>query len=290
MAKGSRKVVSQFFSGMEDPFSEPAEKLAKRFKIGVVAWPDLAPLTEDATITLRLIDVRSREEFKAGHPAGFVNIPSGQFLSNLERSVPVAGSVIVLNGGDEGVLAHAAAAWVVQSGRGRAFVLHDKSAPKETGDADDYSETTFLNYLKSRIHVFKGEEEAAKLGHEEVIVDVTPGPGPPGEPAALRTDRTNLLTVLDELEIRNPRLNVLLASQNPLDAYLGAAEMLRANRAFLVYGKALSHPPDSEPGPEPSAPSADELMPLVPPNPGDGPPDRPPPVEGPGEAAFKRFP
>ena len=74
--------------------------------------------------TLYCLDVRTPEEFQAGHPAGFVSAPGGQLVQATDEWVAVRGARIVLFD-DDGVRARMTASWLVQMGW-QAFVVEDE--------------------------------------------------------------------------------------------------------------------------------------------------------------------
>ena len=63
--------------------------------------------------TTYFFDVRSFEEYQAGHVTGFYPIPGGQLVQELEMYAPVRGARIVFND-DDGVRANMTASWLAQ--------------------------------------------------------------------------------------------------------------------------------------------------------------------------------
>ena len=63
--------------------------------------------------TTYVFDVRTPEEFEAGHLPGSVNAPGGQLVQETEVSVPVRGARVVLID-DDGVRANMTASWLAQ--------------------------------------------------------------------------------------------------------------------------------------------------------------------------------
>ncbi|MEQ1684827.1 MAG: rhodanese-related sulfurtransferase [Burkholderiaceae bacterium] len=73
----------------------------------------------EARRTTYLFDVRTPEEYAAGHRAGFRSAPGGQLVQETDVHAPVRGARIVLvDGGsdDDGVRAPMAASWLAQMG------------------------------------------------------------------------------------------------------------------------------------------------------------------------------
>ena len=93
-----------------------AEAVAKRFGVrridrdGLRAWQD-----EAGRRTLYLFDVRSPEEYAAGHLPGAVSAPGGQLVQATDRWAAVRNARIVLTD-DSGVRAIMTAHWLLQMG------------------------------------------------------------------------------------------------------------------------------------------------------------------------------
>jgi rhodanese-related sulfurtransferase len=65
--------------------------------------------------TLYRFDVRSREEYAAGHIAGFCHYPGGQLVQEIDMAAPVRGARILLTD-DKSVRADMTASWLAQMG------------------------------------------------------------------------------------------------------------------------------------------------------------------------------
>ncbi|CAL75708.1 putative thiosulfate sulfurtransferase [Bradyrhizobium sp. ORS 278] len=86
---------------------------------------------EAGTRTLYCLDVRTPEEYAAGHPAGFVSAPGGQLVQATDEWVGVRGARLVLFD-DDGVRARMTASWLTQMGWDASVVGPDVVAPTET--------------------------------------------------------------------------------------------------------------------------------------------------------------
>ncbi len=75
---------------------------------------ELAAL-DDGTRTVYRFDVRTPEEYAAGHRPGFRPAPGGQLVQETDWFAPVRGAVIVLDG-DDGGRAEMTASWLAQMG------------------------------------------------------------------------------------------------------------------------------------------------------------------------------
>ena len=83
-----------------------------------VTWIDTAGLAQwldDVRRTTYCFDVRTPEEYVAGHRSGFRSAPGGQLVQETDVHVPVRGARIVLND-DDGVRAAMTASWLAQMG------------------------------------------------------------------------------------------------------------------------------------------------------------------------------
>jgi rhodanese-related sulfurtransferase len=91
-----------------------ARAYAQRAGVPVIDAATLASWRAEATNrTLYLFDVRTPEEFAAGHPAGFISAPGGQLVQATDEWVAVRGGRLVLFD-DDGARARSAAAWLRQ--------------------------------------------------------------------------------------------------------------------------------------------------------------------------------
>jgi len=102
-----------------------AEQVARRFGVRTIDRAGLARLeAERASRSLYLLDVRSPEEYQAGHLAGARNAPGGQLVQATDQFVGTRNSRIVLID-DDGVRARMTAHWLVQMAWDEVFVLAD---------------------------------------------------------------------------------------------------------------------------------------------------------------------
>ena len=104
-----------------DESRRAAERLAERAGAGVVGRAELAAWACDPARTLYRFDVRTPDEYVAGHPAGFRSAPGGQLVQETDVFAPVRGARIVLTD-DDGVRARMTASWLAQMGW-EVFVL-----------------------------------------------------------------------------------------------------------------------------------------------------------------------
>ncbi|KWE50632.1 sulfurtransferase [Burkholderia ubonensis] len=146
-----------------------ARKVAERAGVSRIALADVAALAEPGR-TLYRFDVRTPEEYEAGHLPGFASAPGGQLVQETDHHAPVRGARIVL-ADDDGVRADMTASWLAQMGWDVRVVEAGAQAFGETGlpprdvpaapDVAEVSPATLAGWLR----------EAAP--DEIAIVDVT---------------------------------------------------------------------------------------------------------------------
>ncbi len=99
-----------------------ADAVAAKFRVKFAQAPQVKAWLGDGTRTTYLLDVRSREEFEAGHLRGARHAPGGQVVQAMDEFVAVRNSRVVLVD-PERVRAVMTASWLNQMGWGEAYVL-----------------------------------------------------------------------------------------------------------------------------------------------------------------------
>jgi len=92
---------------------ESAARIGKRFGVTKISLAEFDRIRRDTTRTLYCFDVRSPEEYREGHLAGFANAPGGQLVQATDRYAAVRNARIVLADSD-GVRATLTASWLLQ--------------------------------------------------------------------------------------------------------------------------------------------------------------------------------
>ena len=116
---------------------EAAARVAKRFGVHTIDVDTVARFAREMeTRTLYLFDVRSPEEYAAGHLHSTVNAPGGQLVQATDMYAATRGARIVLID-DHGVRATMTASWLIQMGWQDVFVVRDAlaSGPLYRGEA-----------------------------------------------------------------------------------------------------------------------------------------------------------
>ena len=112
---------------MAEPATRGVPRGVRRVRPG-----ELATLAAESTRTLYRFDVRSPEEYEAGHPRGFVGAPGGQLVQEIDAFAPVRGGRIVL-ADDLGVRADMTASWLAQMAWDVYVLDGGFEGPLETG-------------------------------------------------------------------------------------------------------------------------------------------------------------
>lgn len=129
---GASRRFAEVSSEQRDEAASQARSVADRAGVRRAQPGDLARFAGEAGRTTYLYDVRTPEEFAAGHLPGFKSAPGGQLVQETDVSAPVRGARIVLADSD-GVRANMSASWLAQLGW-EAWVL-------DGAKTTDFSET-----------------------------------------------------------------------------------------------------------------------------------------------------
>ncbi|RCW69183.1 rhodanese-like domain-containing protein [Pseudorhodoferax soli] len=112
---------------------QAAADTARRAGVGRATTQALARWRAERGRTLYAFDVRTPEDYAAGHLPGFASAPGGQLVQETDHSVPVRGARIVLVD-DDGVRANMTGSWLAQMGW-EVYVLDGAGAFDERGAA-----------------------------------------------------------------------------------------------------------------------------------------------------------
>ncbi|KKC27216.1 rhodanese-like domain-containing protein [Sphingomonas sp. SRS2] len=110
-----------------------ARNVAYRAGVKQVDTFELAALAADASRTLYRFDVRTPEEYAAGHLPGFLSAPGGQLVQETDHFAPVRGARIVLAEDAGGARADMTGSWLAQLGW-EVYVLAAAAEGNETGN------------------------------------------------------------------------------------------------------------------------------------------------------------
>ncbi len=109
-----------------------ARRVAYRAGVKRLNADQLSELGRDRSRTLYRFDVRTPEEYAAGHLPGFRAAPGGQLVQETDMAAPVRGARIVL-ADDRGVRADMTASWLAQMGWDVYVLEAPFAGPLETG-------------------------------------------------------------------------------------------------------------------------------------------------------------
>lgn len=143
-----------------------AEAYATKAGVPVISAQVLAGWQSDSARTLYLLDVRTPEEYAAGHAAGFISAPGGQLVQATDEWVAVRGARLVLFD-DDGVRARSTAAWLIQLGWDAA-VLEEGALPA--------TETTTPPGINIQAPSVPAVSVEAVSGSGYVVADLGPSP------------------------------------------------------------------------------------------------------------------
>ena len=106
--------------------AEDARRVADKARVGRATLADLQRWQQEPARTTYLFDVRTPEEFEAGHLPGARSTPGGQLVQETDHVASVRGARLVLVD-DDGVRANMSASWLAQLGW-EVHVLDDLQA------------------------------------------------------------------------------------------------------------------------------------------------------------------
>ncbi len=92
-----------------------ARRVADKARVGRATLADLKAWQQEPTRTTYLFDVRTPEEYAAGHLPGARSTPGGQLVQETDHVASVRGARLVL-ADDDGVRANMSASWLAQLG------------------------------------------------------------------------------------------------------------------------------------------------------------------------------
>jgi rhodanese-related sulfurtransferase len=101
--------------GLSEDAKTRAREVAYRAGVLHVSPREAAALEAQTTRTLYRFDVRTAEEYSAGHIPGFRHYPGGQLVQEIDMAAPVRGARILLTD-PMGVRADMTASWLAQMG------------------------------------------------------------------------------------------------------------------------------------------------------------------------------
>ncbi len=102
-----------------------ARRVARRFGVREIDRDELAAWQARDDRSVYLLDVRTPEEYEAGHLPGSRSAPGGQLVQSTDHYVGVRNACLVLVDDSNGVRARITASWLLQMGWKDVYVLRD---------------------------------------------------------------------------------------------------------------------------------------------------------------------
>lgn len=214
---------------------ERGNELLRRHSIPVVSWSgDLDRLRSNRKVPFYLFDVRSEEEYLAGHPSGAVHAPSGQLLQATDKYIASLASQIVLFD-DCLVRAVLTASWLRQMGATQTSVLahDDSSIPMQIGRPHQPAQTN-LNHLAASLLSSQNLSNGLK---KYVVIDLRKRRSYVSYhiPGSFWTVRSQLLESLGKISVRDRDL-VLTGPIDLVVLALAEAKELWPRACYLLDG------------------------------------------------------
>ena len=119
---GQDRYLPAVSAGTAEEARHMAARVANRFGVRTIDRQTLTSWQHSDDRSLYLLDVRSPEEFEAGHLPGSLNAPGGQLVQGTDRYVGTLRATVVLID-DNTVRATMTASWLNQMGLHKAVVL-----------------------------------------------------------------------------------------------------------------------------------------------------------------------
>ena len=126
LVKGADKRFPDISEAERQRAANSALAVAYRAGVKRIGLDELQAWQQDNTRTTYFFDVRTPQEYAAGHISGARNAPGGQLVQETDHQAPVRGARIVLCDTD-GVRANMSASWLAQMGW-EVYVLKDIAA------------------------------------------------------------------------------------------------------------------------------------------------------------------
>lgn len=114
-----------------------AAEIERRSGVVRISGTDLAQFRAEAdTRSLYLFDIRTTDEYRAGHIPGALSVPGGQLVQTTDLFVGTQYARIVVVDGEDGVRGALTASWLLQMDVGEVFLYAaEPAAAVELGDA-----------------------------------------------------------------------------------------------------------------------------------------------------------
>lgn len=149
---------------------QAATQLAERAGVRSITSEALARLRAEPGRTVHCFDVRTPEEYAAGHLPGFANAPGGQLVQETDHQVPVRGATLVL-ADDDGVRAPMTASWLAQMG----WAVHVLAGQRAGDGGETGAQAAVLPPAPDAERLTPAQLQAALADGITVVIDLGPG-------------------------------------------------------------------------------------------------------------------
>ncbi|MES2561671.1 MAG: rhodanese-like domain-containing protein, partial [Pseudomonadota bacterium] len=146
---------------------EDAVHVARRFGVRTITAAQMKALQENLERTVYLIDVRSPEEYLAGHVPGSRCAPGGQLIQATDVYLAVRHAAVVLID-DNGARATTTAAWLIQMGWRDVFVLENALEREDLARGAETVEAPVLDDIE--VQTISAAALHARIADEDVAV------------------------------------------------------------------------------------------------------------------------
>jgi rhodanese-related sulfurtransferase len=163
--RGSRRVAPPPSAAGARRAREAADAVARRFQVKFAQAAQVREWMRDEARTTYLLDVRSREEYAAGHLAGALHAPGGQMVQAADEFVGVRNARVVLVDPAR-VRSVMTASWLNQMGWDDVFVLEP-----EAGDWPTHAGPRAANVAQAEPWTDVNAQELARI--QATVIDLS---------------------------------------------------------------------------------------------------------------------
>jgi rhodanese-related sulfurtransferase len=163
--RGSRRVAPPPSAAGARRAREAADAVARRFQVKFAQAAQVREWMRDEARTTYLLDVRSREEYAAGHLAGALHAPGGQMVQAADEFVGVRNARVVLVDPAR-VRSVMTASWLIQLGWDDVFVLEP-----EAGDWPTHAGPRAANVAQAEPWTDVNAQELARI--QATVIDLS---------------------------------------------------------------------------------------------------------------------
>lgn len=202
----------------EEKALDLAANVARRFGVEYIDRARLGRMMQDKARSLFLLDVRTAEEFAAGHTIGARHAPGGQLVQATDEYVGVKNATIVLTD-DNGIRATMTASWLIQMNWPHVYVLKNALAlPLEIEPPAEYEPEKYETLSAPELDAVLASRESAAILDLATSLDYARG----HIPGALWIIRSRLA---EDLQSLPPTGFIIVTSEDGRLAHLAASEI-----------------------------------------------------------------